>query len=82
MTPSQRIQSLWVSLLLVLATFVSPAQAFWPFSSADPEPVLAERTAELLSRMIQIPTPNPPGHEAPLARLLVETLKAEGIDAS
>ena len=81
MTASRFAQSILMAMILTPAMLGNSAQAIWPFTGPDSKQPLAERTAELLSRMIQIPTPNPPGHEAPLAQLLVDTLQAEGIDA-
>ncbi len=42
---------------------------------------LGQASAEILSRAIQIDTTNPPGNEAPLARLFLDILEAEGIEA-
>jgi acetylornithine deacetylase/succinyl-diaminopimelate desuccinylase-like protein len=47
----------------------------------DPEDDLAGAAAELLARAIRIDTSNPPGNEAPLAALLVETLTRHGVEA-
>ncbi|MBW2272211.1 MAG: M20/M25/M40 family metallo-hydrolase [Deltaproteobacteria bacterium] len=41
---------------------------------------LGDRAARLLSRAIRIPTVNPPGNEASLAALYVETLRAAGLE--
>ncbi|MEE3328920.1 MAG: M20/M25/M40 family metallo-hydrolase [Myxococcota bacterium] len=56
------------------------AWAIWPFTNTESEGALADRTAELLSRMIQIPTVNPPGNESALAQWLVAKLRSEGIE--
>jgi acetylornithine deacetylase/succinyl-diaminopimelate desuccinylase-like protein len=50
--------------------------------SATEEPGLGDRAAALLSRAIQSPTVNPPGNEAPLAALYVETLRAAGLETA
>ena len=72
---------------LLLALFVGfgllsgeRAWAIWPFTDPKPEASVADRTADLLSRMIQMPTVNPPGNEADLARWLTRKLRDEGIE--
>jgi len=61
----------------------SPASALWPFSRSSPAlgDDLTGAAADLLSRAIQIDTTNPPGNEAPLARLFVDIAKREGLEA-
>lgn len=61
----------------------SPAAALWPFGRSYPTPAkdLGGAAAELLSQAIQIDTTNPPGNEAPLARIFVDVAKREGLEA-
>ena len=66
--------------LLWLSVLSEPAWAIWPFTDPEPQGTVATRTAELLSGMIQIPTVNPPGNEAALARWLLARLRAGGIE--
>ncbi len=70
--------------LLVAFSLPSPAGAVWPFGRAGPDaPIedLAAAAAEILSRAIRMDTTNPPGNERPLARLLVDVLEDQGIEA-
>jgi acetylornithine deacetylase/succinyl-diaminopimelate desuccinylase-like protein len=73
------------SCLFALSS-ASPASALWPFGRGGPDvPKVGEdlpgAAAELLSLAIQIDTTNPPGDEAPLARLFVDVAKREGLEA-
>jgi acetylornithine deacetylase/succinyl-diaminopimelate desuccinylase-like protein len=47
----------------------------------DVDDDLGQASAEILSRAIRLDTSNPPGNEAPVARLFVEILEANGIEA-
>jgi acetylornithine deacetylase/succinyl-diaminopimelate desuccinylase-like protein len=60
-----------------------PAAALWPFGRSYPRPGedLTGAAAELLSQAIRVDTTNPPGNEAPLAKLFVEIAKREGLEA-
>ena len=78
---SQRARGLRVALLITLFSWSGPAWAIWPFTDPEPAESIATETAELLSGMIQIPTVNPPGDEAVLARWLVDRLRDEDIEA-
>jgi acetylornithine deacetylase/succinyl-diaminopimelate desuccinylase-like protein len=63
--------------LLALAAADSRAEG----SARAPDTAsLGDRAAGLLSRAIRIPTVNPPGDEAPLAALYVETLRTAGLE--
>ena len=78
---SRGAHSLQAGLLLGLILLGEPAWAIWPFTDPEPQDSVGNRTAALLSGMIQIPTVNPPGNEAALARWLVARLRAEGLEA-
>jgi acetylornithine deacetylase/succinyl-diaminopimelate desuccinylase-like protein len=56
------------------------AQAIWPFEPGDEE-TLGARSARVLSRAIAIPSVNPPGDEAELARYLVGIASEAGLEA-
>lgn len=71
-------------LAAVLVGIASPAGAIWPFSgrgAPDPDKDLAGAAAQLLSRAIRIRTVNPPGDERALAKLYVEFLRDQDIEA-
>ncbi len=55
------------------------AHAIWPFDRS--EKPLDERAAAILSRAIRIPSTNPPGGEAALARYLVDLAEDAGLEA-
>jgi acetylornithine deacetylase/succinyl-diaminopimelate desuccinylase-like protein len=71
-------------LCLALALSAADAHAVWPFRSRDyPDPSrdLGAASAELLARAVRLNTVNPPGDEAPLARMLVTVMEKEGLEA-
>lgn len=65
----------------LIAGLAPAANAIWPFDrAASARPALEERAARLLAESIRIPTANPPGNEAALARMLAERLDQAGIE--
>src|SRR6266550_4414285 len=70
----------------VLAGFWSPASnscstlEFWQQAYSDPMPDLEQRTTELLQRLIQFNTVNPPGNEQAAQEFLKEKLEAAGFE--
>lgn len=52
-----------------------------PPAYPDPAEDLGGAAAEVLARVIRIPTVSPPGNERPVAELLVDVLRREGVEA-
>ncbi len=73
----------FVALTILLSA--ASALAIWPFRSRperpDPAKDLPGAAAALLSEAIRVPTVNPPGDEAPLAKLFVDLLRDHGVEA-
>lgn len=82
--PARRLRVIARFVIACVFTLVSsPASALWPFSRSAPQlgDDLGDAAAELLSLALQIDTTNPPGNEAPLARMFVDVAKRNGLEA-
>jgi acetylornithine deacetylase/succinyl-diaminopimelate desuccinylase-like protein len=84
MKPRRQV-ALAASMAVAILLESASARAIWPFTREptrpDPATDLRGAAASLLSEAIRIPTVNPPGNEAPLARLLVDLLRDHGVEA-
>jgi acetylornithine deacetylase/succinyl-diaminopimelate desuccinylase-like protein len=69
-----------LGIFVAILSPTAPARALWPFDVFFSEPSLEERAVQLLSDAIRIPTVNPPGNEARLARRFVAELGRAGIE--
>ena len=69
-----------LGIFVAILSPTAPARALWPFDVFFSEPSLEERAVQLLSDAIRIPTVNPPGNEARLARRFAAELGRAGIE--
>lgn len=76
-----RTPALMLGSIFFLLLGTGRGSAVWPVDQLFAETPVEERAASLLQEAIRIPTVNPPGNEAALARLLAAELGRAGLES-